>query len=102
MSRTRGDPMEASKKHLELMLTKVFTFPRNHRFDIVSFEYVLSTGLYPSILFQASKSKLKENIGSYIWRKLGSFGFLTGAQTFKPRQFLHIVNNHLWISVILK
>jgi len=72
MSRTRGDPMEASKKHLELMLTKVFTFPRNHRFDI------------------ASKSKLKENIGSYIWRKLGSFGFLTGAQTFKPRQFLHI------------
>ena len=27
--------MEASRKHLEFMLTKVFTFPRNHQFDKV-------------------------------------------------------------------
>ena len=32
----QGDIMKASKQHLELMLTKVFTFPRNHRFYKVS------------------------------------------------------------------
>ena len=36
-------------------------------------------------------SKLKENIGSYIWRKFGSLGYLTGAQLFKARQFTHLV-----------
>ena len=35
-------------------------------------------------------SKLKENIGSYIWRKFGTLGLLTGAQMFKPRQFTHL------------
>ena len=36
-------------------------------------------------------SKLKENIGSYIWRKFGTLGLLTGAQLFKPTQFTHLV-----------
>lgn len=36
-------------------------------------------------------SKLKENIGSYIWRKFGTLGYLTGAQLFKARQFTHLV-----------
>ena len=62
--------------------------------------------------FQASNSSLKENIGSYIWSKLtifdesmkyshlafsklgklGTLGYLTGAQTFKPGQFYNIVS----------
>ena len=32
----RGDPMQVSEKHLEFMMTKVFTFPRNTQFDKVS------------------------------------------------------------------
>ena len=30
------DPMNVSKQHLELMLTKVLTVPRNHQYDKVS------------------------------------------------------------------
>ena len=41
-------------------------------------------------------SKLKENIGSYIWRKFGTLGYLTGAQLFKARQFTHLV----WILIL--
>jgi hypothetical protein len=32
---------------------------------------------------------LKQDIGGYIWAKIGSFGFLTGEQTFKPQQMLN-------------
>ena len=34
----RGDPMQVSEKHLEFMMTKVFTFPRNTQFDKVRVE----------------------------------------------------------------
>jgi len=75
--RLAGDPMVASRRHLEFLLTKVFTFPRNHRFD------------------QGSKSSLKEHIGNYIWRKFGTLGFLTGAQSFRPGQFHNMHPGHL-------
>ena len=39
LSIPRGDPMAVSLKHLKLMLTKVFTFPRNHQFDKVDHKY---------------------------------------------------------------
>ena len=32
---------------------------------------------------QGTGSKLKENIATYIWRKLGVLSFLTGAQIFR-------------------
>lgn len=66
-----ADPMDVSKDHLELMLTKVLTFPRNHELD------------------QELNEPVKHEIGGYIWAKLGSFGFLTGAQTFKPQHMLN-------------
>ena len=34
----RGDPMQVSEKHLEFMMSKVFTFPRNTQFDKVRVE----------------------------------------------------------------
>ena len=39
----RGDPMEVSEKHLEFMMTKVFTFPRNTQFDKVRVEEKLKS-----------------------------------------------------------
>jgi len=66
------DPMTVSKEHLELMLTKVLTVPRNHQNDKTF-----------------KKPIMKNDVGGYIWAKIGSFGFLTGAQTFKPQQMLN-------------
>ena len=43
-------------------------------------------------MFQLSGSNLKEYIGSFIWRKLGTLGLITGAQIFAPSQFLHAVS----------
>jgi len=63
------DPMDVNKEHLELMLTKVLTVTRNHEKD------------------KDSKEPIKKHdVAGYIWAKIGSFGFLTGAQTFKPQQ----------------
>ena len=39
----RGDPMQVSEKHLEFMMTKVFTFPRNTQFDKVRVEEKLKS-----------------------------------------------------------
>ena len=75
------------------MLTNVFTFPRNHRFDKVRRHFIIFFEF--TLIFQVSQTKLKEDIGSYIWRKFGTLGFLVGAQTFKPRQFLQIVSDSL-------
>ena len=46
-------------------------------------------------------SKLKENIGSYIWRKFGTLGYLTGAQLFKARQFTHLVSRNVMIMMAI-
>ena len=35
---------------------------------------------------------MKVEVGGYIWGKFGSFGLLTGAQTFKPQQMLNAYN----------
>ena len=45
-------------------------------------------------------SKLKENIGSYIWRKFGTLGYLTGAQLFKARQFTHLVCCEIMMAIM--
>ena len=37
---------------------------------------------------RVTNTPLKEAVASYIWRKFGMLGFLTGVQTFEPRQFL--------------
>ena len=39
----RGDPMQVSEKHLEFLMTKVFTFPRNTQFDKVRVEEKLKS-----------------------------------------------------------
>ena len=85
----REDPLNANLKHLQFMLSKVFTFPRNHRYNTVHL-----TLMHPTVsrFDKATQSKLKEDIGSYIWRKLGSLGLLTGAQQFSPTQFLYLVS----------
>ena len=55
------DPLEVSRPHLESMLSSVFSLPRNHERD----------------------EKLKEEVGGYIWAKLGVSGLVTGVQSFQ-------------------
>ena len=55
------DPLEVSRSHLESMLSSVFSLPRNHDRD----------------------KQLKEEVGGYIWAKLGVFGLVTGVQSFR-------------------
>ena len=55
------DPLEVSRPHLESMLSSVFSLPRNHDRDKV----------------------LKEEVGGYIWAKLGVSGLVTGVQSFQ-------------------
>ena len=55
------DPLEVSRSHLKSMLSSVFSLPRNHDRD----------------------KQLKEEVGGYIWAKLGVFGLVTGVQSFR-------------------
>ena len=34
---------------------------------------------------------MKAEAGGYLWRKLGMLGLVTGAHTFVPKQFMHLV-----------
>ena len=101
LSRPRGDPMAVSLKHLKFMLSKVFTFPRNHQFDKVDHKYS-HWRHSENHLFQGTGSKLKENIGTYIWRKLGVLSFLTGAQLFRDNLFMTLgqsITTHHYIKI---
>ncbi len=33
----------------------------------------------------------KSDAAAYIWKKMGMFGFVTGAQVFRPKQFKNMV-----------
>ena len=39
LSTPKQDPMKVNRKHLEFMMTKIFTFPRNHQFDKVGITF---------------------------------------------------------------
>ena len=55
----RGNPMEANLKHLQFMLTKIFTFPRNHQFDKVSASTTLQHNPFENNLITEFKIKAK-------------------------------------------
>ena len=61
MEASGRDPLEVSRPHLESMLSSVFSLPRNEERDKV----------------------LKEEVGGYIWAKLGVSGLVTGVQSFQ-------------------
>ena len=44
---------------------------------------------------------LKAEAGGYLWRKLGMLGLVTGAHTFAPKQFMHLVRVRRIGSAIL-
>ena len=50
----KGDPLEVNRKHLEFMLTKIFTFPRNHQFDKVSSD-LLNIQIQQHIYFEENQ-----------------------------------------------
>ena len=40
----------------------------------------------------SSNAVTKAEAGGYLWRKLGMLGLVTGAHTFVPKQFMHMVS----------
>ena len=61
MSSSSRDPLTVSQDHLESMMSSVFTMPRNHERD----------------------QDLKNELGGYIWAKLGVSGLVTGVQSYQ-------------------
>ena len=46
-----------------------------------------------SLAFKSSPNAVtKAEAGGYLWRKLGMLGLVTGAHTFVPKQFMHMVS----------
>ena len=55
------DPLSVSQAHLESMMSSVFTMPRNHERD----------------------PDLKNELGGYIWAKMGVSGLVTSVQSYQ-------------------
>ena len=45
---------------------------------------------------------IKAEAGGYLWRKLGMLGLVTGAHTFVPKQFMHLVSISLLSFLIFR
>eukprot|EP00094_Tigriopus_californicus_P011300 TCALIF_10907-PA protein Name:"Protein of unknown function" AED:0.12 eAED:0.12 QI:0/0.57/0.25/0.87/0.57/0.5/8/0/764 len=65
------DALEVIPEHLNFIVNGALTTERSLDFD------------------KFHQIKSKEIAGAYIWKKLGSLGFVCGMQSFKPKQFLH-------------
>eukprot|EP00095_Tigriopus_kingsejongensis_P009819 maker-scaffold239_size242058-snap-gene-1.27 protein:Tk09819 transcript:maker-scaffold239_size242058-snap-gene-1.27-mRNA-1 annotation:"hypothetical protein DAPPUDRAFT_306809" len=74
MMEGKVDPLDVLDKHLSFIVNGALIRKRNAAYD------------------EMNNAKDKSHAGAYIWRKLGSLGFVSGVQNFKPKQFLYSYN----------